>query len=107
MSSLASRETRFARPRREATPNSGPVAHSKEAQKVTPCKNYPAETKPPAGFFARPRVSPCDAIPDPSRATFWPSPKRRLFQVRFLATSDDAIHLCERHLPANHDIRST
>ncbi len=97
---LAWRGNRLARRRSVVTPNSGPVAHSKEAQKMTPCKNYLAETKPAAGFFARPRVTPCDAIPDPSRAACWPPPKRGLFQVRFLATPADAIHLYERHLPA-------
>ena len=67
MSSLAWRGTKFARPSRVATPNSRAGAHAKEPQKVTPCKNYLAETRPFTGIFARPGVSPCEAIPDPSR----------------------------------------
>ncbi len=59
MLSLASSGIRSTRPRSAATPNSGVVARSKEAQKVTPWKNYLVETKPPIGFFARPPVSPC------------------------------------------------
>ncbi len=39
--------------------------HSKEAQKMTPWKNYPVETKPPIGFFARPPVTPCQATLEP------------------------------------------
>ena len=59
MPSLAWRRTQFARPSRVATPNSRAGAHAKEAQKVTPWKNYLAETTRLIGFFARPRVSPC------------------------------------------------
>ena len=58
MPSLAWRGIQLARPRSAVTPNSGAVARSKEAQKVTPCKNYLAETKPPTDFFARQGVSP-------------------------------------------------
>ncbi len=63
MPRLAWRGNRLARGRREATPNSAATAHPKEAQKVTPCKNYPAEKKPPTGFFARHGVTPCEAPP--------------------------------------------
>ncbi len=58
MSSLAWRRMQFACPMRPVTLNSGAAARPKEAQKVSPCKNYLAETKPPTGFFARPGVSP-------------------------------------------------
>ena len=57
---LAWGRTRLANRRREATHISGSFAHPKQAQKVTPWKNYLAETKPPAGFCARPPVTPCD-----------------------------------------------
>jgi hypothetical protein len=53
------RENRLARQRRELAPNSGLVTHSKDAQKVTPWKNYLAETKPFIGIIARHGVSPC------------------------------------------------
>ena len=74
--------------------------HVEEAQKVTPWKNHLVETKPPTGFFARPPVSPCNAIPNPSRAALWPSPKRGIFRVRFPSSPADAIHLHEWRLPA-------
>ncbi len=67
MPSHACRGIRFPRPRSDATPNSGLAAHSKEAQKMTPCKNYLAETKPPTGFFARHGVTPCGAVPHTHR----------------------------------------
>ncbi len=64
MASLASRENRLARLRSVPTPNSGLGTLPKEAQKVSPWKNYLAETKPPTGFFARPGVSPCGSHSD-------------------------------------------
>ncbi len=66
MPRLAWRGMRFARPRRAVTPISGLVVHVKEAQKVTPCNNYLAETKPPTGFFARQGVSPSHATLEPA-----------------------------------------
>ncbi len=74
MPSLAWRGNRLGRRRREATPNSGAAAHAKEPQKVTPWKNYLAETKAPTRFFARPGVSPChgENFP-PTNACFWPN----------------------------------
>ena len=59
MPRFASSAIRFARSNSSVTLNSAAAVPAKEAQKVTPCKNYLAETKPPTGFFARPRVSPC------------------------------------------------
>ncbi len=38
------------------------AVHVEEPQKVTPWKNDLAETKPLIGFFARPPVTPCEAI---------------------------------------------
>jgi hypothetical protein len=59
MAMLAGRENRLARRRRELTPKSSAEAHSKVAQKVTPWKNYLAETKRPNENFARHGVTPC------------------------------------------------
>ncbi len=70
MPRLAWRGNRLARRRREAIPISAAVAHPKEPQKVTPWKNYLVETKSPTGLFARPPVTPCEALP--------PSPARPL-----------------------------
>jgi hypothetical protein len=58
MARHASSGIRFTRPSSAATPNLGLTSYSKEPQKVTPWKNYLAETKPPNGFFARPPVTP-------------------------------------------------
>ena len=59
----------------EAAPDvSRTEVHVEEAQKVTPWKNYLAETKPPTGFFARQPVTPChgENFP-PTNACFWPN----------------------------------
>ncbi len=66
MPRLGSSGIRFTRPRSAAAPNSGLVANAKEAQKMTPWKNYLAETKPPTGFFARQAVTPCRGQSEPS-----------------------------------------
>ena len=56
-------------PRTNATtpnpPAPGPIVPAEEAQKVTPCKNDPVETKPDIAADARPRVSPSDAASQP------------------------------------------
>ena len=71
MPRLAGRGMRFARPRRAVPPNSGAAVRAKDAQKVSPCKNYLAEKKPLIGFLARPPVSPCGGALEPfARPTF-------------------------------------
>ncbi len=56
-------------PRTNATtpnpPAADPADRAKEAQKMTPCKNDPVETKPDIAAGARPRVTPCDAVSQP------------------------------------------
>jgi hypothetical protein len=42
-------------------------SRAKVPQKVTPWKNYLAETKPHIGIIARHAVSPCETIPNPLR----------------------------------------
>ncbi len=66
MPSHAASEIRLTRTRIAAAPISDLVSYSKEAQKVTPWKNYLAETKPLIGIFARPPVTPWRSQSEPS-----------------------------------------
>jgi hypothetical protein len=66
----------------EAAPDVSPTeAHAKVPQKVTPWKNHLAETKPFIGIIARHGVSPCEAITDPSRPEYSPSPKSGVIRI--------------------------
>ncbi len=77
-----------------ATPNPPapvPEVHAEEAQKVTPCKNDPAETKPDIAADARPPVTPCRAVSQPlARPLFARLPRRkaRLARTTILASHD-------------------
>ena len=72
-------------------PEADPAVHAEEAQKVTPCKNEPVETKPDIAADARPRVSPSDAPSAPApRVCFARIPRRkaRLAHTTTLASHD-------------------